>query len=259
MTATVVFVGCCGTGPRTDAGTVERWAPSDVFRKSVDGVRVLVIGRDALLQLDPREVRVALGRAIDRAILCVAQCDATTIARWIGAGFRHVVHPDALSAEVRSVFAKRPCPRASPDRWLPDAPVPTDEAGRVLSLLPTLQSWSVGWWANAASCSPRALFSVISRWCGLSPHEVLTRYRVFVALELRLQGASVEDCAAAAGYSEASALLRACRRIRSEMPRVRNRRARPTTTSESVNRSTRSGHSRDVAVVLSIDPPFQSV
>ena len=227
MERRIALVGLSGPEPHACGAGVARFPAGALFSETFDGFAMVVIGDHALAACEPVQVRVRLGRAADRTVLCVQACDGLTVLRWFEAGFVRALCLEDLHGLLRARSAVPMRSAVAADRWLPRAPARGGRAARAIDALGALEVFTVDAWAARAGCEERTLRRVLREELGLAPHDVLTRYRLFVAVLLRQDGELVDDVAIAVGYSDTPSLLRACRAQGIALPRVARRRRDP--------------------------------
>ncbi len=215
----VVFVGCCDVRPpgccRNGA---EHRTSRDLLVRPLCDVGTIVLGPRAATELDPWRVRSALNGDSDRVVFCDAPCDMVTAMRWARAGFVRAERREVVGARSHAGrrISRPPC---AAERLSPRTAAPCSAAAHAISLLAALDDLRVDSWAAKLGWSERKLRVVLVGSVGASPRQVLTTYRLTVAVELRRQGASSDDCAAAADYRDVTSMYRALRAHGDRLPR----------------------------------------
>jgi AraC-like DNA-binding protein len=169
----------------------------------------VVLGADAVERLDPDGAAESLGSTHARLFICVGACLPTIVAAWVKAGFDAAL-PSTIDAELDRLPRRV---RLGPKRWLGrDAPPRGSRAWRMAAAVDDLEHLSVEALAASLGCSE----STVGRLCGSAldckPKELLYRYVVVAAEDLRSRHVSRGVASAELGYADSVSLDHALQR-----------------------------------------------
>lgn len=187
-----------------------------LFGRGLDRFRWIVLGDAVVEAYDPQRAVTPLLPLRERVVICVDVCAPAVLAAWFAAGFTRVQSADALAPFVAAPPVAADRPRVPPTEWLRVVPEPGSRCAEAIAAIPLVKPLRVGNWAAVLGWSDRKLFDVCRSALGMTPSEVITRFRVHLAQLAGEERRSVQDCTQAAEWSAASTLRRARDRLKLE-------------------------------------------
>ncbi len=196
-------------------------APLDQLRNLGDtGHRIVILGDDAMLHLDPAVALSLMHRHSIEVWLSPHSISARILIPWIQAGFETVVHPEDIDMRLRLIKRENQRPRLPLSSWLPQVDQLEEPMLRAVRLNEQLDHpYSVSEWARRLAWSRHKLWRACQATFGETPREITWRYVEAVVRWARTHKWREEQIAELIGYSDASAIAHAFRRRGKRIPR----------------------------------------